>query len=84
MPNVQQGFDPRLGTARYLIFRRLDFLSFAYRWQRIAGQIERRHQHRGQIHLWRAWIDSGWLREVKQVLFLCYGNINRSVLAQCC
>ncbi len=48
----------------------------------MLGIRQLRRQSTQQRRAWRAWIDSGRLRDVRQVLLLCYGNINRSAVAQ--
>jgi protein-tyrosine-phosphatase len=73
--DVQQWRDPRPGLVDIR-----DILSD--QWRRIAEQLKLRRQRAQQRRLWKEWIDSGRMRDAKQVLFLCYGNINRSAVAQ--
>lgn len=51
-------------------------------WQRVTGGLVRRHRLAAQRRAARAGTGEHRMRAAKQVLFLCYGNINRSALAQ--
>ena len=55
---------------------------FRLQWQRAAGLLAQHRARRQQVRAWQDWIGSGRLRKVRRVLFLCYGNINRSAVAQ--
>jgi len=54
----------------------------AEQWHRVSGLLQQRKQHREQKKLWQQWVGNGQLKKSRQVLFLCYGNINRSAVAQ--
>lgn len=52
--------------------------------QRLASIVHMKLAKAQQRRRWRSLVKSGRLANVKSVLFLCYGNINRSVVAHAC
>jgi len=73
--DTQQWRDPRPGLAE---LRRI----VVDHWRRVSGLIAHRRLLRRQRAAWRSNAIAARLRTGAHLLFLCYGNINRSALAE--
>jgi len=73
--DVQQWSDPKPGLVDIG-----DILKS--QWQRISELLHLRKLRKQQQRAWQQLINSGQLSNTKQILFLCYGNINRSAVAE--
>jgi protein-tyrosine-phosphatase/predicted ATP-grasp superfamily ATP-dependent carboligase len=73
--DTQQWRDPRPGLAE---LRRI----VSDHWRRASGLIAHRRFLRRQRAAWRSAAVAARLRTGAHLLFLCYGNINRSALAE--
>lgn len=73
--DVQQWRDPKPG---FVDIQQI----IGEQWQRVKGILHDRKQRKQHITAWQQHLNSDTWKNTRQVLFLCYGNINRSALAE--